>query len=214
MGMVNEVRVLPSEMLQPEQHEQTLDSQTQNAEYTDGGKNCQYYDRAFNRMSAQPPRLPIEQRTIRLLGWTERVFFAVIALLLFAGAVALLMHATAHLATMFAPGDIINETTTFLDLVLGTLMIVELAYTVILSLRGAVLHAEPFLIVALIAVIRRILVITAGHAGAGEGSVVASTQSLLELAVLTLVVLVFVASILALRSRPPDRSLDIFAQDE
>jgi phosphate-starvation-inducible protein E len=164
-------------------------------------------------MSA-PPRVPIEQRIIRFLGWTERVFFAVIALLLFAGATALLVHAAAHLAPMFAAGDIINETTSFLDLVLATLMVVELAYTVILSLRGAVLIAEPFLIVALIAVIRRVLVITAGHAGPGGGPVVASTQSLLELAVLTLVVLVFVASILALRSRPRDRSLDIFTQDE
>jgi uncharacterized membrane protein (DUF373 family) len=159
-----------------------------------------------------PKRMPIEQRTIRVLGWTERVFFAVIAVLLFMGAVGLLVHATAHLAPMFAPGDIINETTSFLDLVLGTLMLVELAYTVILSLRGAVLIAEPFLIVALIAVIRRILVITAGHAST-EGAV-ASTQSLLELAVLTLVVLVFVASIMALRSRPRDKSLDIFVQDE
>ncbi|MDB5042239.1 MAG: hypothetical protein JWN27_2965 [Candidatus Eremiobacteraeota bacterium] len=165
------------------------------------------------RMSV-PKRVPIEQRTIRFLGWTERVFFAIIALLLFAGATALLIHATAHLAPMFAAGDIINETTSFLDLVLATLMVVELAYTVILSLRGAVLIAEPFLIVALIAVIRRILVITAGHAGSGEGPVVASTQSLLELGVLTLVVIAFVASIMALRSRPRDPSLDIFVQDE
>lgn len=161
-----------------------------------------------------PPRVPIEQRTIRFLGWTERVFFAVIAILLFAGAVALLLHAAAHLAPMFAPGDIIDETTSFLDLVLGTLMLVELAYTVILSLRGAVLIAEPFLIVALIAVIRRVLVITAGHGSSREGPAVTSTQSLLELGVLTLVVLVFVASILALRSRPPDPSLSIFVQDE
>jgi uncharacterized membrane protein (DUF373 family) len=161
----------------------------------------------------EPPRIPIEQRTIRFLGWTERVFFAIVAVLLFAGALALLVHATAHLAPMFTSGDIINETTSFLDLVLATLMLVELAYTVILSLRGAVLIAEPFLIVALIAVIRRILVITAGHTGSA-GPVVASTQSLLELAVLTLVVLVFVASIIALRSRPRDRSLDIFAHDD
>jgi uncharacterized membrane protein (DUF373 family) len=178
------------------------------------GEKCQEYDaNGPNRMTA-PPRMPIEQRTVRFLGWTERVFFAVIALLLFAGAVALLVHATAHLAPMFTSGDIINELTSFLDLVLATLMVVELAYTVILSLRGAVLVAEPFLIVALIAVIRRILVITSGHAVAGEGPVVASTQSLLELAVLTLVVIAFVASILALRSRPRDRSLDIFMQEE
>ncbi len=161
-----------------------------------------------------PPRVPIEQRTIRVLGWTERVIFAVIAVLLFVAAVALLVHAAAHLAPMFAAGDITDETSSFLDVVLGTLIVVELAYTVILSLRGAVLIAEPFLIVALIAVIRRILVITVSHAPPAQGPVAVSPQSLLELAVLTLVVLAFVASIMALRSRPRDRSLDIFVQDE
>jgi uncharacterized membrane protein (DUF373 family) len=178
-------------------------------------EKCQHYDAHGPEHMNHPKRMPIEQRAIRVLGWTERVTFAIIAILLFAGAVALLVHATAHLAPMFGPGDILNETTLFLDLVLLTLMVVELAYTVILSLRGAVLIAEPFLVVALIAVIRRILVITAGHAvSGGEGAVAASTQSLIELAVLTFVVLAFVASIMALRSRPRDRSLDIFAQDE
>jgi len=158
--------------------------------------------------------MPIEQQAIRALGWTERVFFAIIALLLFAAALALLVHAAAQLASMFVARDVIDELSSFLDVILGTLMVVELAYTVILSLRGAVLIAEPFLIVGLIAVIRRILVITGGHARTTEGPVVTSTQSLLELGVLTFVVLAFVASIMALRSRPRDPSLDIFAQDD
>jgi len=163
--------------------------------------------------SAQQP-VPIEQRTIRFLGWTERVFFAVIGILLFTGATAVLVHAAAHLAPMFGPGNIIEETSSFLDLVLLTLMLVELAYTVILSLRGAVLIAEPFLIVGLIAVIRRILVITSGHIHPATGGDVASTQSLLELGVLTLVVVAFVGAVMLLRSRPRDPSLDIFVQDE
>jgi hypothetical protein len=203
-------------MLQTHAGEQTLDSQTQNAGQYLGGEKCHCYDtNGPDLMTTPPKRMPIEQRAIRVLGWAERVIFAIIAILLFAGAVALLIHAIGHLAPMFGPGDILNETTLFLDLVLLTLMVVELAYTVILSLRGAVLIAEPFLIVALIAVIRRILVITAGNAGSGrEGTAAASTQSMLELGVLTLVVLAFVASIMALRSRPRDPSLDIFVQDE
>ncbi len=160
-----------------------------------------------------PARLPLEQRAVRALGWTERIVFALIAVLLFAAALALLVHAAAHLAPMFTTGDIIDETTAFLDLILLTLMVVELAYTVILSLRGAVLIAEPFLIVGLIAVVRRILVITAGHSQSPEGPTT-STQGLLELGVLTLVVLAFVGSIVLLRSRPRDRSLDIFTHDD
>jgi uncharacterized membrane protein len=80
-------------------------------------------------------------------------------------------------------------------------MLVELAYTVMLSLRGAMLAAEPFLIVGLIAVIRRILVITVGHVKQSNSSGAASPQSLLELGVLSGVILAFVISIVLLRLR-------------
>jgi uncharacterized membrane protein (DUF373 family) len=97
----------------------------------------------------------------------------------------------------------------FLDAILLVLMIVELAYTVILSLRGSVLQAEPFLIVGLIAVIRRILVITVGEAGPHGTSV---AQSIGELGILTGVVVVFVGSIVLLRMRPV-RSDDFSSDD-
>jgi uncharacterized membrane protein (DUF373 family) len=93
----------------------------------------------------------------------------------------------------------------FLDVVLLVLMVVELAYTVILSLRGAVLLAEPFLIVGLIAVIRRMLVITVGEVGAHSGSV---SQNATELAILSGIVVVFVGSIVILR-RSPRRDREI-----
>jgi len=76
-------------------------------------------------------------------------------------------------------------------------MIVELAYTVMLSLRGAVLLAEPFLIVGLIGVIRRMLVVTVGDAS-GKTSQAESTP---ELIVLAGIVLVFVGSIMMLRTK-------------
>ena len=156
-------------------------------------------------------RVPAEERAIRTLAWTERIVFCVIAVLLFIGAIGLLAHAAVHLGPLFRASDIIDETTTFLDLILLTLMLVELAYTVMLSLRGAMLAAEPFLIVALIAVIRRVLVITVGHVQNGGAS---TSQSLLELAVLTGVILAFVFSIFILRSRPSSPTLDLFHDPE
>ena len=75
-------------------------------------------------------------------------------------------------------------------------------------LRGAMLAAEPFLIVGLIAVIRRILVITVGHVKQSNSSGAASPQSLLELGVLSGVILAFVISIVLLRKRPARESLD------
>ena len=116
------------------------------------------------RVSQLEPRrrLPVEEGAIRTLVWTERVILFAIGVLLFVGALALLVHVATDVGPIFTSDDVIGQTTVFLDLILLTLMLVELAYTVMLSLRGAMLAAEPFLIVGLIAVIRRILVITVG----------------------------------------------------
>jgi len=153
-------------------------------------------------------RSPIEEGAIRTLTWTERVILFAIGVLLFVGALALLVRVATHMGAIFASADVIDETTVFLDLILLTLMLVELAYTVMLSLRGVMLAAEPFLIVGLIAVIRRILVITVGHVQQSNSTGAASTQSLLELAVLSGVILAFVISIVLLRRHPAATNLE------
>jgi uncharacterized membrane protein (DUF373 family) len=135
------------------------------------------------------------------LVWAERAIFFVTGLLLFAGALALLKRSVELLGPMFAgdSGFALAYASQFLDVVLLVLMLIELAYTVMLSLRGSVLQAEPFLIVGLIAVIRRMLVITVGeHVRSG----VSPTTSANELAILTGVVLALVASIYVLRLHP------------
>jgi uncharacterized membrane protein (DUF373 family) len=148
-------------------------------------------------------RHPVERTAIRILAIAERAVFFIIGLLLFAASLFLLARAVPMLVDILASGSDspIQIGTNFLDLVLLVLMVVELAYTVMLSLRGAVLSAEPFLIVGLIAVIRRILVITVGEFKGGSATPSFSTESGFELGILTAVVLVFVASIALLRSR-------------
>ncbi len=148
----------------------------------------------------------ITQTAVGVLMWAERGVFFTIGVLLFLAAIVLLVRSTESLwgLATHPRSDAIAFGSQFLDIILLVLMVVELAYTVVLSLRGAVLLAEPFLIVGLIAVIRRMLVITVGEVnGAGEapaGAII--TQSAAELAILTGVVIVFVGSIVLLRSRP------------
>jgi uncharacterized membrane protein (DUF373 family) len=154
--------------------------------------------------SAAPLRTSTAQRLgIRYLRIVERVVFFVIGAMLFAAAFALLARALVVLwALVISPGDQTMEAgAAFLDVVLLVLMLVELAYTVTLSLRGVVLSAEPFLIVGLIAVIRRILVITVGEVQGGRTSSQLSQSSAVELGILTGVVLAFVVSITMLRWR-------------
>lgn len=54
-----------------------------------------------------------------------------------------------------------NSALRLLDSLLLVMMLVEILHTVDISLRQHVLSSEPFLIVGLIAAIRRVLVITA-----------------------------------------------------
>lgn len=148
-----------------------------------------------------PSPTPFVRSAVLGLVWAERVVFFLIGVLLFLGALALLKESAVVLLKMYVGGGLPATAYggQFLDVVLLVLMIVELAYTVILSLRGSVLVAEPFLIVGLIAVIRRMLVITVGEVG-GKGSPVA--ESIPELAILMGIVLVFVGSIVILRRAP------------
>jgi uncharacterized membrane protein (DUF373 family) len=135
------------------------------------------------------------------LVWSERVVFLAIGVLLFVAALALLKDCFPILGTMFQGDKDVTSSvgSQFLDVILLVLMVVELAYTVILSLRGSVLSPEPFLIIGLIAVIRRILVITVGETKPAAGSV---DHTIAELGILTVVVIVFVGSIVVLRIRP------------
>jgi uncharacterized membrane protein (DUF373 family) len=153
--------------------------------------------------SKPTPEFSLTRLGVRYLRIVERLIFFVIGAMLFAAALALLSRALVVLWQLaISPGSqMMAAGGAFLDVVLLVLMVVELAYTVVLSLRGVVLSAEPFLIVGLIAVIRRILVITVGEVQSGSASTQLSSTSAIELAILTGVVLAFVLSITMLRSR-------------
>jgi uncharacterized membrane protein (DUF373 family) len=154
--------------------------------------------------TAAPPRSSRLQRLgVRYLRIVERIIFFLIGSMLFLAALALLVRAAVVLFKLFVSpsGEMMEAGAAFLDVVLLVLMVVELAYTVVLSLRGVVLSAEPFLIVGLIAVIRRILVITVGEVHNNATSSQLTQNAAVELAILTGVVLAFVLSITMLRSR-------------
>jgi uncharacterized membrane protein (DUF373 family) len=88
-----------------------------------------------------------------------------------------------------ANGSIESAAPVLLDHVLLVLILVEIVYTVVLSLRAHRLVAQPFIVVGLIAVIREILVVlTPG----GKSTVSAS-----NLALLIGMVAVFVAGLIA-----------------
>lgn len=88
-----------------------------------------------------------------------------------------------------------------LDALLLILMLVEILHTVGISLREHVLVVEPFLIVGLIAVIRRVLVITAEQAEFITKDPALFERMLLELGLLTFVILVLGIAIYLIRKQ-------------
>jgi hypothetical protein len=81
-------------------------------------------------------------------------------------------------------------------------MIVEIMYTVQVSFREHALVPEPFLIVGLVAATRRILVVTAEFADLTDKGPEVFRNAMTELGLLTVMVLVLVASLLLLKRRP------------
>src|SRR6202047_5651723 len=103
-----------------------------------------------------------------------------------------------------------------LDQLLVVLMLVEILHTVRISIRSHTLVTEPFLVVGLIASIRRMLVITLETAAltkegkwtTPEGATI-FRASMIELALLGLLVFVLVYCITLLR-RSPEKSEEVF----
>lgn len=145
--------------------------------------------------------------TLRLLvarGFTrvEDVLYVGLGLLLAGSAAALLVNAVVTFAKNVFAGSGARPFAELLDPILLILMIVELLYTVQVSFREHTLVPEPFLIVGLIAVTRRILVVTAELATTLEkGNENAFRNAMLELALLTIMVVTLVISLRILRKR-------------
>jgi uncharacterized membrane protein (DUF373 family) len=89
------------------------------------------------------------------------VLILVSAVLLVSG-VADFVHALAS-ARVLTAGSIIGAVTSLLDEVLLVLILIEIVHTVVLSLYSHRLVAQPFIVVGLVAVIRKILFVLSGQ---------------------------------------------------
>lgn len=148
----------------------------------------------------------------RIFAHTEHAIYAALGALLVAIAVLALANAaslTVKAAISFGGASTLLEV---VDRLLFLLMIVEILHTVRVSMRYGKLTTEPFLIIGLIASIRRVLVITLQsseitHAKDWSSEKAALFQaSMIELGVLALLILVMVLSIYLLhRARDDNR---------
>jgi Phosphate-starvation-inducible E family len=139
------------------------------------------------------------------LSKAEVAIYSVLAVLLSLTALMAMVNAGRLLWDALVHRTMVVETFHVLDQLLVVLMLVEILHTVRVSIRSHILVTEPFLVVGLIASIRRILVITLEAATlTKEGSWTAQgasifRASMIELGLLGLLVLVLVFCITLLR---------------
>ena len=106
---------------------------------------------------------PWTSQAAKVLGMAESVVLVLIGVALVLVAVLLLYSSMYDLneAVREGPGAIEHKAIEILNTVLLVMMTMEIVYTVAISLQSHTLNAEPFLIIGVIAGIRRTLVITA-----------------------------------------------------
>ncbi len=129
---------------------------------------------------------------------TLALLLCITGLLALAGAAAMLWRGL---------GDWTTASSVFvvIDRLLVVLMLIEILHTVRVSVHSGSLTCEPFLVVGLIASIRRILVITlessqaTQHGETSENAERLFRMSMIELGILAILILVMVASIFILR---------------
>ena len=125
-----------------------------------------------------------------------------LGVLLAAGALVLLADATLTFVANLIAGTLPARMVSLLDRVLLVLMFAEILYTVQVSFREHALVPEPFLVVGLIAAIRRVLVITAEFSDVKDAGSAQFRATMVELGLLTALSLVLVVSLVLLRRRP------------
>ncbi|HEU5192733.1 MAG TPA: phosphate-starvation-inducible PsiE family protein [Methylomirabilota bacterium] len=139
----------------------------------------------------------------RIFSTVEDGVYVVLGLLLAAGLAALLVDAALAFWRTFAGGLSSMNIIPFLDRTLLVLMVVEILYTVQVSFREHLLVPEPFLLVALIASVRRIIVLTAELGELARTGGEAFRAGMIETALVAAVVVALAAALVVLRKRHP-----------
>ena len=149
---------------------------------------------------------PVRRAVLQGLGLAEDIVYTGIGLTLAIAALSLLATVFKNIVSALFVRALPGQVVEILDEILLILLIVELLYTVQVSFREHGLIAEPFLVVALIAVVRRVLVLTAELPKLPEAGGAVFGHAAIELALLIVMVFVLVVSFIMLQKHAKQRS--------
>jgi hypothetical protein len=140
-----------------------------------------------------------------LFSRAEDIVYIGLGLLLASGALALLITEIISLVQKVAAGRISESIVPLLDQLLLIVIFVELLFTIKVSFREHILEPGPFLVVGLIAVTRRIIVLSAELSKLIDEGEKIFQYALMEMGLLTLAA---VALVLCLRMLRPSAKVE------
>jgi uncharacterized membrane protein (DUF373 family) len=146
-----------------------------------------------NGKEGKPSRL--RQWLTDAFSHAEDIIYVGLGLLLVATACTLLINELIYFVQYVSAGTLTQNVVSLLDRILLVIIFVEVLYTVQVSFSQHVLRPEPFLIVGMIAVTRRILVLTAEMQQLLKQQQPAFYNAMIELALLTLLIIALVVSL-------------------
>jgi hypothetical protein len=130
----------------------------------------------------------------------DDIFYGLIGLFLVITAGFILWATGESVLSFFHGGhDPIHVIVEIIDRLLLGLMVIEILYTIRVSIRQHSLRAQPFLVVGLIAAVRRVLVISVEAGSLVKTEPEVFRNLVLEIGVLGVLVLIFVVSLLLMR---------------
>jgi len=147
----------------------------------------------------------LRARSTQFLHLLEASLYIIVGVMLSGAAISVLFDAVGILWRGISAHALSGSGLQVLDQLLFVLVLVEILHTVRISIGAREILIEPFLIVGLIASVRRVLVITMQAAKLTEEghntaeAISAFHNSMIELGLLGILVLVFVLSIYVLR---------------
>src|SRR5882762_5031246 len=146
---------------------------------------------------------PHPKRALVARGFTvvEDIVYVGLGLLLAGSALVLLVSGMISFGQNLMAASLTTNIVALLDRILLILLVVELLYTVQVSFREHGLIPEPFLLVGLIAAIRRVLVLTAEFAHVANEPETVFKHFITELVVLTVLIVALVFSLVQLQKR-------------
>jgi len=149
---------------------------------------------------------PATTASAKILGKAEHYIYVIAGYILVFAAAGLLISAVVELVQEFLAHDYVSAMVRLLDRVLLVLMLAEIIYTVERIARTRALEATPFLVVGIIAAVRRVLVITAESVDHIDMQSTKFQATMVELTLLAVMILLFAVAMYLLRkSAPPSR---------